>query len=386
MRSLSLVISFAALVGLVLLCWQHRFEHVEGSPEWKLADLRAGEATGQGEPAGVQWLRPEDQPRLRLDVGEGGAKIVHRLRVPDCGVVKFLHLRIRLRGDELMPGKQIWEDGRVMIEWHQAGVDGWKIDAIDSVRHNQRGVGNEFVVKATKGGAVPVMRLEHLGIRGAFELEMLELRELRETAWWLYGRWVLAIAWVAWACAVIRSWPEVSMIRALAASMVFVTMGALVVVPGPWKIQRPLIFPFAIKENPQGVGPRVVRSDANQSENLAVSSASQSTPKISITEPQQPLGKIPVQGGLLLKAKYFLAPLRPLLHALLIMAPALAMAWLAGWRPALLLAVILSIGIELAQIAFGYGFDRIDVLDLTYDAIGIGMAMLVFHFIAGKRG
>ena len=93
--------------------------------------------------------------------------------------------------------------------------------------------------------------------------------------------------------------------------------------------------------------------------------------------PQQALGKIPEQGGLLLKAKYYLAPLRPILHALLIMLPTLAMAWFAGWRPALVLAVMLSIAIELGQIAFGYGFDRVDTIDLVNDALGIAAAMIV---------
>jgi glycopeptide antibiotics resistance protein len=69
---------------------------------------------------------------------------------------------------------------------------------------------------------------------------------------------------------------------------------------------------------------------------------------------------------------------------LLIMAPTLAMAWLAGWRPALLLAVILSAAIEIAQTAFGYGFDRTDAIDLVCDAMGIAAAMITYQVIARK--
>ena len=117
-----------------------------------------------------------------------------------------------------------------------------------------------------------------------------------------------------------------------------------------------------------------------QSDVASQSAPAQPTAKPSTTPtfagPEQALGKIPVQGGLLLKAKHYLAPLRPLLHALLIMMPTLAMAWLAGWRSALVLSVLLSAAIELAQIAFGYGFDGVDVADLAYDALGIAAAIL----------
>jgi glycopeptide antibiotics resistance protein len=39
--------------------------------------------------------------------------------------------------------------------------------------------------------------------------------------------------------------------------------------------------------------------------------------------------------------------------------------------------VLLSIAIESAQIAFGYGFDRVDVADLLHDALGIAAAMIL---------
>jgi hypothetical protein len=154
-------------------------------------------------------------------------------------------------------------------------------------------------------------------------------------------------------------------------------MGALAVVPGPWKIQRPFGDAFVIKEIAQSADTRIqkqVQSDGAAQIDPAKPAAKPSTAP-AFAGPQQALGKIPVQGGLLLKAKHYLEPLRPLLHALLIMMPTLAMVWLAGWRSALVLAVLLSIAIELAQIAFGYGFDRVDVADLLHDAFGIAAAM-----------
>ena len=323
---------------------------------------------------------------LRLEVDAAHPSLVQRIGIPDCGVVKFLHLRLRLRGEALLPGKQIWEDGRLMIEWHRPGGKGLKIEAIGSIRGDDV-QGDDFVVAAAKGGAVPVLRLEHLGRSGAFELQEFELREVRETVWWRYGRWILVAAWLAWVCALVRSIQKISLPRALGASAIFVTMGALAVVPGPWKIQRPFGGPFIIKEIPQSAKARVLvqpQTDGAAQIDPAKPAAKPSTAP-AFAGPQQALGKIPVQGGLLLKAKYALEPFRPLLHALLIMMPTLAMAWLAGWRPALVLAVMLSIAIELGQIAFGYGFDRVDITDLAYDALGIAAAMLVAKVYVKRR-
>ena len=380
MRAAILACSFAALVGLIYLLWQHRFEAVSGSCTSSLSELREGApdvASG-----GVSWLGSADKPVLRLEVDAAHPSLVHRIGIPACGVVKFLHLRLRLRGEALLPGKQIWEDGRLMIEWHRPGGKGLKIEAIGSIRGDDV-QGDDFVVAAAKGGAVPVLRLEHLGRSGAFELQEFELREVRETVWWRYGRWILVAAWLAWISALVRSIQKISLPRALGASAIFVIMGALAVVPGPWKIQRPFGDAFVIKEIAQSAKARVLVQPQTDGA-FQIDPAKPSTaPAFAV--PQQALGKIPVQGGLLLKAKYALEPFRPLLHALLIMMPTLVMAWLAGWRPALVLAVMLSIAIELGQIAFGYGFDRVDITDLAYDALGIAAAMLVAKVYVKRR-
>ncbi|MFN6017764.1 MAG: VanZ family protein [Verrucomicrobiota bacterium] len=376
MRTAILACSFAALIGLIYLLWQHRFEAVSGSCTSSLSELRDGApdiASG-----GVSWLGSAEKPVLRLEVDAAHTNLVHRIGIPDCGVVKFLHLRLKFRGEALLPGKQIWEDGRLMIEWHRLGGEGLKIEAIGSIRGDGMKEDN-FVVAAAKGGAVPILRLEHLGRSGAFELQEFELREVRETVWWRYGRWILVAAWLAWTTALVSSIQKISLPRALGASAVFVTMGTLTVVPGPWKIQRSFGDAFVIKEVAQSADARVqVQSQTNGAAQIdpAKPAAKPSTIP-AYAGPQQALGKIPVQGGLLLKAKYALEPFRPFLHALLIMMPTLAMAWLAGWRTALVLAVMLSIAIELSQIAFGYGFDRVDVTDLLNDALGIAAAMLV---------
>jgi hypothetical protein len=111
-------------------------------------------------------------------------------------------------------------------------------------------------------------------------------------------------------------------------------------------------------------------------------------PPLVITSGSVPaLGKIPVQGGLALRIKYFLAQARPLLHVLLLFAPSLAIACLVGRRPAFFIGVTLALAIELAQVAFGYGFDWVDVVDLANDAIGIALAIWVCKkMLKAERG
>jgi glycopeptide antibiotics resistance protein len=60
------------------------------------------------------------------------------------------------------------------------------------------------------------------------------------------------------------------------------------------------------------------------------------------------------------------------------------MACLVGRKPARSLAVILALAIEAAQLAFGYGFDRVDVFDLASDAVGIGLALIVHSSLKRK--
>jgi glycopeptide antibiotics resistance protein len=96
------------------------------------------------------------------------------------------------------------------------------------------------------------------------------------------------------------------------------------------------------------------------------------------------LGKIPLQGSWIIQVKDQLAKLRLLLHSLLLFAPALGMAVFVGRKPAIALAIGLAISIEAAQTGFGYGFDRFDVIDLAYAAVGIALAMWVYRKVLDR--
>ncbi len=96
------------------------------------------------------------------------------------------------------------------------------------------------------------------------------------------------------------------------------------------------------------------------------------------------VGKIPDQGDFTLRLKHYAANARPLLHVLLLFAPALAMACLVGRKPARSLAIMFALAIEAAQLAFGFGFDWVDVFDLASDAGGIGLALMAHSYLHQK--
>jgi hypothetical protein len=143
-------------------------------------------------------------------------------------------------------------------------------------------------------------------------------------------------------------------------------MGVNFVIPGPWKIQKPMGVDFHLGN--------LAESIARKPAEAPPSVATGKTPAIE-SGAVAPSGKTPLSGGLPLRAKHLLAQARPLLHILLLCAPTLASALLAGRRPTLLLAILTSLAIEGAQIAFGYGFDWIDVIDLATDATGIALGL-----------
>ena len=137
-------------------------------------------------------------------------------------------------------------------------------------------------------------------------------------------------------------------------------MGVNFVIPGPWKVQRPMVLPFQLGDTsgPGGgawapavetspMGPQVIRAS----------------------------GDIPVQGSLPLRVKFLITRARPVLHALMLAAPAFLIAALAGRRAAWFLSGLLAVLIELSQWAFGYGFGMDDVIDLVCDAAGIGLGL-----------
>jgi hypothetical protein len=364
MRRFTLLGTFFALVAALFFLWQYRFERSPGVPSFRLGDLK----TQVNQPAGVIWAGPDSDPTLKLRVGEPSAPVVARFVLPQLPEVEWLHVRSRISASKLLAGKNLWDDGRVMIEWHQNGTSGWESDQFQSVRNDQPSAVTECVVGSTKGAAIPVLRFENRGASGEMEISFFEGIALRERWIWKIGRWILAAGWLAWAVAWIGPVGERRFVRPLLAGIIWLVMGIYFVVPGPWKIQHSFGEPFRIGPEmrsmniPLNPGPKVIIEPNSDSFSAA---------------DWKSVGKLPETGDLSLRIKAHAAKARPLLHSLLLFAPGLATMCLIGRRRGILMTAALAISIEAAQYFFGYGFDRMDIFDLFNDAAGIALAVLV---------
>jgi hypothetical protein len=361
MRRVFPAASFLALVAALVLLWTHRYERVPGLPVWRLADLR----TGVPEVPGVEWTGKADDPGLRLKVDEQTPRVALRLSIPGVPALNTLQLRYRMAANGLTPGKEKWETGRMMIEWHLEGMAGEvDQDPVGGAKLDEEFGNVTLIATSENGPARPALRIEHLGFAGKLELQDLEVTAVRERQLWKTGRWFLACGWLVWLVACIGPNPGSARWRVLAAAGIWLAMGIQFVVPGPWKIERPLTAGFELGERahgpPSGQAPPSMESLSN--------------PEIS-SGAVPSSGKIPVRGGLALRIKLLGAQARPLLHVLLLMAPVFASTLLVGRKPTLFLAVLLSLAIEGAQTAFGYGFDWLDVIDLLTDAAGIALGL-----------
>lgn len=373
MRRLTLLGTFVLLLGALYGFWQHRFERLPGSPTLRLSDLRAI----AGPAPGVEWLGPETAPRLRLRVDPAHSKVVARVDLPGLSAVDFLHLRFQVSATGLKPGRETWQDGRCVIEWHPpARGPAWENNPFCSVRNNETSGVAEMVLRPDHPPAIPALRLENIGISGDLELSMFEATVLRETPLWKTGRWLLVAGWLAWAVAWIGPTGKSGRLRPLLAAAVCLVMGLYFVVPGPWKDVRSFAGPFPIGPETAAAADHPPTPTLMPPPTVDLSSANPAA--------LESVGKISVQGDFTLRLKHYAENARPFLHILLLFAPALAIACLVGRKPARSLAVILALAIEAAQLAFGFGFDRVDGFDLACDAVGIGLALIVHSALKRK--
>jgi hypothetical protein len=363
MRRVCLLGSFLALVAALCSLWAVRFERAPGLPNWRLADLRASSPPIPG----VEWTGSQDHPILRLRVDPANPRVAACFAIPGVPLAAGLHLRFRMTARGLTAGKDYWEDGRFMVDWHPADGGPTRENVpVGSIRDDLQGDPEDFVLLAPEEPAVPSLRLEHLGRAGEFELSDLEITVIDESQVWKTGKWLLMAGWLAWGVAFIRSWPGIRWWRAICVSTVWLLMGIQFVIPGPWKIQRAIYPNFLIGDEPAGL---TVPPPAGQSSGTAVIQSG----------PIPAVGKIPYQGSFALRVKLQISRARPLLHALLLFFPALAIAFFVGRKPAVFLVIMLALAIEAAETAFGYGFDGDDVLDLLWDAVGIVLAMWAYR-------
>ena len=368
MHRITLAGFFLLLVAALGLLWQHRFERSPEFPTYRLADLRPM----AGQSPALDWVGTAAESKLRLRVDREHQKVVTRLELPNIKAVDLLHLRFQVSAKNLNPGKEIWDDGRALIEWHpQGGGPSWENDPFGSARFSQSSGIKERVMKPERGPAIPALRFENLGTSGDFEISFLEATVLQERLLWKVGRWFLLGGWLAWAIAWVGIRRKSSQIRTVLAAAIWLVMGVYAVVPGPWKGVQALATPFQI-------GQEIARAPATSPTDLKT--------MVTNSAPDEPVqlksvGKIPDKGDWILRVKHFLPDARPLLHIALLFFPTGLMACLVGRKSATSLAVILALATETAEFAFGYGFGWDDVFDLVCDAAGIALALAAFAYL-----
>jgi hypothetical protein len=358
MRRICLLGAFFLLVVGTVLLWQHRFQRSADHPTLELNDFRSHADL----PPGVDWLDLEAGRTLRLRSQEGRSVVI-RLELPGIGAVDRLLVRYVVATRGLKPGKERWQDGRCIIEWHPpGGGKDWENDPVFTARQDHEGKPVELVMRPLHGPAVPVLRVENLGRAGDLEVRQLEVTVLNERWIWKIGRWLLMAAWMSWIVACIRPTGIRSGSGALAAAVVWLLMGLYFVVPGPWKSYRALGPPFEISGEivrPIGIPP-------------VVASVGQSVPPA----PVATVGEIPQNGDFTLTLKLWVANAKWTLHIALLAAPVFLTALFVGRRQALFFGILFSLAVEGAQIAFGYGTDATDLVDLAADAAGILLALV----------
>jgi hypothetical protein len=376
MRRVSLAVTFFLLLGGLVALWHHRFERQAGVPGLNLGDLRSA---APALPSGAVWLERNGKPELRLNVAPGKPRVALRMSLPGFPAMESLHIRFDMAAKDLKLGPQKWDDGRLLIEWRNPdGSGGQETDPVSSVRDRESSNNVSLVVRAASGASVPVLRIEHLGSSGEFTISRLEMIAVRETEIWKSGRWLMLAAWFFWLWAYLTCAERRPPWRKCAAICVCLGMGVYCAIPGPWKTLRPMLMDFKIGK-PVGK-PFVAR---NSSQSGGSHDSVQPPPKA--FHAAEPMGSIPLQGRWIIQAKLHLSLIRPLLHAMLLFAPALVLAILVGRRKATELSAGLAVAIEAAQIAFGYGFDWVDVMDLVTDFLGIAIAIWVFAKWRAKK-
>jgi hypothetical protein len=392
------------LVAALVFLWAHRFEPVPGSRSWQLDDLRGGAPVV----AGAEWIEQDGKSALRLWVDERHPYVQLLVDIPGIKPCSMMHVRYRLVGADLIRGGLDWQTGRFLLEWHPPDGAAPEIDPIGSIEHNRSSSAGVMVAVSANGLAMPALRLENLAKRGDLIISDLRILPVRERMLWRIGGWILAAGFLGWIYVFIRQWPGISGWRPLAAALVWLAMGYVFVVPGPWKTQRPLMAgEFQLGEtmqdeislhssdaapdesqpshreagpqSPNAVSDLIASPSTGGDEQGAIPQQAEDEVSKNAHSSESGetgmIGKVLPQGALFLKIKLMFSKARIFLHVLLLLGPTLVSAWLIGRGPTLWIAILCAAAIELAQMAFGFRFDWFDLIDLVTDAIGIAAGL-----------
>lgn len=364
-RAVSFITAFLVMLFLLVALWSHRFAATSDSRALNLEEMRKQMPLL---PQGATWKNVEGNSILVLSRSLEQRAVQLRFELPFPRAVEALHVRCSVAARNLKVGSQKWEDGRIIIEWAtSSGENATEVDPICSHRNDEFSHDLSLVAKFSAGLAHPILRVENLGSSGDLVISRLEIVPVFERKLWRIGRWFVLLGSFALLVFFFRS-DSTPQWRGLASAGIWLLMVVLFAIPGPWKSLRPLVVDFELGHS---------REKSEVCPTFSVNLVVDSSSSVESHHKSEVIGDVPDQRGWIVKLKLKLEPLRPLLHALLLFVPALAFSFLIGRMYALQLSCALAVMIEAAQIAFGYGFDWIDVSDLLTDFIGIQFAIWI---------
>lgn len=358
------VLCLAFLWSLLLYLWNQQFEPAPGAQTIGLPQL--------------EWLTPPtdhiqyDPNALQISAS---AKVRHAtFGLPFATTSDYLYISISARTKKLIPGKELWQDGRIFVEWLTPENQRATVTPIHSARGDSS-ASLSFAVKVPSGNVRPVLQMQNLGKQGDYLIQRIELTPAQHTRRWQWGSFLISAASLFLISSLLAKQSPPSWTRRLLATSVLALFSYLFIIPGPWPkrvgIGQPLhwkapsLTPSLVEEKNLASTPAIIRQSG-------------------VTHPPIPqpvashYSKLPEPDNLALRAKKALKKIRPLLHVALLFFPVLLICYCVGAKRGFLLGTAMALGIEAAQWLFGYGFHADDVWDLLANLCGISLAVFCY--------
>ena len=382
-RSLERIILWLIPVLLSIFtqaAWNCRFEQVPTAKPVTLASQDSRFQTIRGEDR-VRWLR--EPPRLQIDAREPNQYPTVEIDPGDTPGASHFWVRMTSSGEELEAGDLPWQRARLVVNYRDD-----RGELLPKTPGVSVGVGTFSsqtickVVKIDPSEGRLYFTIQNLALDGTFTVEELEIRAVRNRSWFPMVGLTLGFSWFLWILTVIRRWlGTVAGTRGhFVAATTFFAAGSFLVFPGPWHPLVPLGPLFMLPAAPLTVPDAVAAPTTPQSP--AQHTGEPSTTMKPSASPQ-PRWQVPVHSppgtSVIERVFQFKEHFRPLLHLAAFAALTFIFSALLdpgkGWLP----VSALGLASEAMQVAFGFGFDWLDVFDLLLDAAGIAFGLWLHH-------
>lgn len=368
MRFAMTTVCLISLWALLVHAWNHQFEPTPGSSTLHLQDLPLLRSTASP-------IQPNANS-LTLSAIDGARHATFDLPLPSHG--ESLHVRISASTKQLIPGKEIWQDGRIFLEWLTPDNQRAKITPLHSAQYDSH-ASLSFAVKVPRGDLRPVLHLQHLGHQGDFVIHGIELSPAQHTRLWKWSSPLITLASVGLIASLLFHPSRASLPRCLGAAGITVLFAYFFILPGPWPkrvgIRQALHWVEPTSPNHAPTTPQASPENKTETARKAIAS----TPAHAAE-----YGELPEPDNLVLRAKKTLKKIRPLLHVALFLIPVLLISFCVGAKRAFGLGMTMSLGVEAAQWLFGYGFQAEDIRDLLSNLCGISLAIFCYRRLGRK--